>query len=141
MVALPRSFNLPSKRLETLLPFEIYLHKNTFIPAKAFSNKRYIALNQGDDRLPVTNALSRLLTFEFLPVRSNGFISLQTAKIRQQTKRFFLSRSPQESSLEKKIFIPSDRVPAEGESNPLCGKSVPHRCFRKRSKSKPRGRI
>ena len=35
-------------------------------------------------------------------MRSNGSISLHTAKIRQQTKRFFLSRSPQESSLEKK---------------------------------------
>ena len=49
VVALPRSFNLPSKNLEILLPFEIYHHKNTFIPAKAFSNKRHLALNQGGD--------------------------------------------------------------------------------------------
>jgi len=60
VVAFPRSFNLPSKRLETWLTFEIYLHKNRFIPAKAFSNKRYLALNLGNDRLPGTTALSRL---------------------------------------------------------------------------------
>lgn len=41
-------------------------------------------------------------------MRSNGPIGVRTAKIRRQTKRFFQSRSPLESSPEKRTFIPSE---------------------------------
>ena len=51
-------------------------------------------------------------------MRSNGSIGLRTAKIRRQTKRFFPSRSPQESSPEKRTFIPSESSSPRGGIEP-----------------------
>lgn len=51
-------------------------------------------------------------------MRSNGSIGLRTAKIRRQTKKFFPSRSPQESSPEKRTFIPSESSSPRGGIEP-----------------------